>query len=482
MNRERQHALPPKLIGSEPDGARWRLAGVLDAATIVLLVLALSVTLFGGLRVRSVSMTSPVRAWLWVVAVLVLRHWIVRRPSLPDRLRAATVSAWRSDDLRVSLAVTVGSRCSLLLVGFLAVMTIGFTNEPRFRVSENEVLNLPARWDSGWYIGIAMEGYRWRPGPLRQQNVVFFPAYPLLLRAGVRLLGGDREAIGIVGMGLSLAAFCIALVYFRRLARDQLDEAGADTAMWLLAAYPFAVFYSAVYTESLFLVATLGAFCEFRRDRLRAAGCWGLVAGLTRPNGCLLSLALAANIVERALAERRDRAGEAGTSHRRLALRVLTAGMPGVGMLIYSAFIYRVTGNAFEWARGHLAWGRNYEGPLAELGRQYELIATRGLYQYTSTFPIDALNLVAVLLAIVSIWPVARRWGLSCAVIVALGVFVPLSSGGLISIGRLTAVLFPVFLWLAQVIPARARPAWIVAFAMGQAFNGVLFFTWGHLV
>jgi hypothetical protein len=46
------------------------------------------------------------------------------------------------------------------------------------------------------------------------------------------------------------------------------------------------------------------------------------------------------------------------------------------------------------------------------------------------------------------------------------------------AIGRYTAVLFPIFLWLAAAVPAERRPLWVCAFASGQALVAALFFTW----
>ena len=60
--------------------------------------------------------------------------------------------------------------------------------------------------------------------------------------------------------------------------------------MFLVATYPFALFYGAIYTESLYLLGAVGAFYHFRRRELWAAGAWGLLVGFTRPNGCFLSL------------------------------------------------------------------------------------------------------------------------------------------------------------------------------------------------
>ena len=53
------------------------------------------------------------------------------------------------------------------------------------------------------------------------------------------------------GVAISLVSFYLALTYFLRLARSLLkDEEKAVTAVMLLAAYPFAVFFSAAYTEA----------------------------------------------------------------------------------------------------------------------------------------------------------------------------------------------------------------------------------------
>ncbi len=46
------------------------------------------------------------------------------------------------------------------------------------------------------------------------------------------------------------------------------------------------------------------------------------------------------------------------------------------------------------------------------------------------------------------------------------------------SLGRYSAPLFPIFLWLGAVVPAAHRPYWIAVFGGGQALMAVLFFTW----
>jgi hypothetical protein len=65
---------------------------------------------------------------------------------------------------------------------------------------------------------------------------------------------------------------------------------------------------------------------------------------------------------------------------------------------------------------------------------------------------------------------------------ILLNVLLPLLMGGVLSMGRVTSVIFPIFLWLGAAIPAHHRSGWLVGFAMLQAVCAVAFFTWRPLV
>ena len=43
------------------------------------------------------------------------------------------------------------------------------------------------------------------------------------------------------------------------------DDDRASYSVWLIATFPFALFYGAIYTESLYLLGAIGAFYHFRR-------------------------------------------------------------------------------------------------------------------------------------------------------------------------------------------------------------------------
>src|SRR3989454_8052787 len=109
------------------------------------------------------------------------------------------------------------------------------------------------------------------------------------MRWGGALLGGHPLLAGTI---VSLAAFAGAVSVLYRLAAHELGEEKAWPVILLMSTYPYAVFYSVAYTESLFLFLTVSAFYAMRRGYLLPAALAGLGAGLTRPNGFWLALPL----------------------------------------------------------------------------------------------------------------------------------------------------------------------------------------------
>jgi hypothetical protein len=465
---------------------KWATA--LDVFAVVMALVAVSVVIGGGFRVwvfdNRVSVTDWWRPALWSAMAIAIRHAIVRTQPLPQRVVAIVTAWWRSEDRLVVLPIHLTSRLGVLGIGFLAVLLIGFPPEAanRWRIYSNELLDLPGRWDTGWYLGIAIEGYKYVPNAPAdyQQNIAFFPAFPMAMRYLSVVLG--RQPLW-TGVGISIVSFYLALTYFLRLSRSLLkDEERATTAVALMAAYPFAVFFSAAYTEGLFLLTLIGAVYHFHKNQLLRAAFWGVLCGLSRPNGSLLSIVLAIMAVAPmwdAVTWRPILPPPPGW--RAIVQRILAAGSPGYGMLAFSAFIYRMTGNPFMWTIQNVAWGRTYRSLDSIVSDRVGFIANNGLYNYASTQTIDMFYLTSVLLALAAIWPVYRRFGLAFALFIPITILPPMSAGGLLSMGRVTSILFPVFLWLGASVPPRHRTAWLMTFALLQGFVAVMFFTWRPL-
>ena len=473
---------------------RW--ARSVDLLCLLLVAVAVVVAGWGGFRERvggvRVALTSPYRLLIASVVLAILRHIFAPRPAIfrdvPRRLRAS----WKTPEASIARLAFVGTRPAILFIGYFAVITLGYSNNgrPPLRFTDNEFLNLQGKWDTAWYMSVVVDGYRFRTHDVtEQQNIVFFPALPVATRIIGRLFGGSSPAFLWGGTILVLAAFFWSLVYIYRLAREFIDdEDAARWAVWVTATYPFALYFSALYSESFFLLGAAGAIYHFRHREFAKAGIWGLLVGLTRPNGCFLSITLALialapwlpgwltggahNLAERAPSQRRAKT---------LIPALLSAAMPGIGMLIYSAFVWRLTGDPLAWAEGHAAWGRQYSGLLPLAVKYYGYMAESGPYVFTVALPFDTLNGLGALFVIVAALPVWRRFGLPYAVFILINILPPLAAGGLFSTGRFSAVLFPAFLWFASIVPPRHRPAWTGSFMAVQALNAALFYTWHEM-
>ncbi len=141
------------------------------------------------------------------------------------------------------------------------------------------VLAAPAvRWDAIWYLRIAEHGYR------TSQDAGFLPLYPLLIRVGSIFTGSPV----IAGILISLAALFVGLEIIRRLTALEFGTRVAGTTVKLIAFGPLALFMSAVYTESLFVMLSAGTFYAARRGRWWLAGVLGGLAALSRIGGSLL--------------------------------------------------------------------------------------------------------------------------------------------------------------------------------------------------
>jgi mannosyltransferase PIG-V len=465
-----------------------RLLRILDVVVVVAALLSINIFFTGGFRewtpLGRLSLTSWERPLIAAAILAAIRQWFWPRPTIVARTSDGLRRLWATTGVRQALPVVLSTRTGVFVAGFLGIALFGYRESVGvpWRIYENEILNLPARWDTGWYLGVAIDGYMWTPTrDLIQQNITFFPVYPMLMRYGSLLLGRETMWTGVL---ISWLSFFGALVYLYRLTMERVREDAAPIAIALLACYPFAFFYSTAYTESLFLLTMVGACYHLERDELWKASFWGLLAGLTRPNGCLLSVVLALIAMRpmwphgwRSLRPTVPPAG----GWPRLADRIAAAAAPGIGMLIYSTYIFFLTGNPLQWAAQNAAWGRVYRGLGALVTQQSQTIGEHGLYDYAATRTLDAVQLAAVLFVLCTIVPIARRVGLPYAVMVLVNTITPLLMGGLLSMGRVSSVLFPVFMWLGTAIPPTHRTSWLAVFAMLQALLAAVFFTWRPL-
>jgi len=152
---------------------------------------------------------------------------------------------------------------------------------------------------------------------------------------------------------------------------------------------------------------------------------------------------------------------------------------PIVGTALFSAYLQLRFGDALAWVHGQAAWGMQVLGraPAPDPVRTVEDLRIKA-----SEVMVYVGDIAAFAAAVAAIRPVVRRVGVAYGIWIAVNIFPPVTTHLFLSLGRFTAVLFPLFFWLATVVP-RPRLARVAgAFAVGQAMLAVGFFLWRPVV
>ena len=351
-------------------------------------------------------------------------------------------------------------------VGFISNVTIPDYQNQGFTVLEqpNPFWDRFARYDSGWYAGIAAKGYSYVEG--RRNNLAFFPLYPQLMGRVGRLFGGAQTDFYFAGIAISWVSFALATALLYRLARLDLSHEAAARATIYATIFPSAYFFGVVYSEALFFLTLVGAALAIRTQRWVIAAVAAAAMTATRVNGVMF-LAPLALIGWQAAQTDRD---------RRFAIVAAAAGVVGIGS--YSAFNYAISGNPLEWYYSITRWGYYPGGnPLAGLYAVGHALVTRPFSFLTTErmAPYDALNALiaaATLLAVPIVW---KRLGTGYAAVIVLGLLLPLSSGQAEGLGRYCSVLFPLSIWLGSLQGETRHYGLMVGFAMFYALGLVLF-------
>ena len=188
-------------------------------------------------------------------------------------------------------------------------------------------------WDTRHYIGIAENGYT-AVGDERLW-LVFFPLFPLLMRAA-SIVTGDMFLGGLL---VSLLCSCTASALVYDLGYMHGGKRAARLSVGYFLLNPMSVFLNCAYTEALFICLTLAAVCLLRRNRPWLAALCGMLTSLTRMPGViiagLLLIALLGKLPKRQCT---PRAVAACAGQMMLVFS---------GLFIYWGINYAVTGDPF---------------------------------------------------------------------------------------------------------------------------------------
>jgi hypothetical protein len=397
-----------------------------------------------------------------------------------------------------------------------------------------DVLAAPvARWDSSWYLVIARYGYRPDLAPFTSARSAYFPVYPLSIRA-VSWLGVPFVLCGVL---VSFAAFGLALYGIHRLtslelahSTQRLSSRLGDVprlAVIVMAFSPMAFFFSAVYSESLYLALSVALFWSARQGRWAWVGVCGALAGATRSTGLVLAVPAlvlylygpredrppdrptpsadrlgvsAADGLRAAVGARAYRLALAVRPRYRLRRELLWLALLPAGVALYAGWLALAGGDALGPFHAEQAWSRQLVGPVVGVwdGLRAGFDGARQLFSFQRThvyFPIAAgdpfivashnlLNVAFLLVAVPAFVGVLRRLPLAYGAYALAAIAVPLSypvkPQPLMSIPRYLIVLFPLAIWLAAWLAERPRvqrPAFALS-VLAMVFFAAQFATW----
>ena len=224
----------------------------------------------------------------------------------------------------------------------------------------------------------------------------------------------------------------------------------ARNALYYLAFYPYALFFFAGYTESLFLLLCLAVFFFLQRGKALdwwLAGLCGFLAALTRSPGIVLTIPFVIVFLQRHWFD--------GNSTRSTWLQKLAALAPIVliplGVVCYMLFLGYTKGNPLLFSTEEAtSWNRHLSAPWTGI-----FFALQGLFVSSPLRILNVLDLAFTLLPLFVLLIGFRRiplhYGLFAlfmalfALIYPQGTTVPLTA-----VPRYMMVIFPIIAIFAQ--------------------------------
>jgi hypothetical protein len=352
-----------------------------------------------------------------------------------SQIKTKALSVWREWSFPVTtLAI---SRLILYLSFLFAAKYLPLARE-NWNVPEQAIRPLN-RWDAWWYLSVAEHGYDYQLMP-GQHPAAFFPLYPILIKTLHSLTRISLPWSGIIISNLALLA---ALHTISKAIESDHGREVAERTLIYLAIFPTSLFFSTIYTESLFLFLAASSLCQMRRDHWLRSSPWVLLASLTRPTGVVLALpsiwAFAQSVYKKKVSW----------------IRLAPLGAVLIGIGSYMTYLQIKFGDAllFYNTQRVSGWGRSFGWErMKNLPTQVTLALTSLWWPEVERF--DVLFFFVFLLLIV----VSFRYLPKVYCWFSLGaLLLPISTGTFSSMSRFVVVIFPCFAVVALLSERRPR-------------------------
>lgn len=333
------------------------------------------------------------------------------------------------------------TRILLVIVGMISplLLSLSYTPDPAVEargwlVTPIRLIDMWARWDYGWYLGIVDQGYQPSGNIYETSNIAFYPVYPLLVKMCSLLLPSSLQTpqnsvlIGLIVSNL----FCIAaLAFLYKITKQLYSTSAAKKAVWLMCVFPTSFFLSSFYTESTFLFLSLVSIWAALKKNWGLAAIAASLLGATRVVGIFMAVPLTLMYLK-----------EKNWSWKKFDKQALWFLVIPLGLIGFFLYLYLLTGDILASAKAQQAWGRRLSDPL------------RAILSPTNSWPvITVIDQIGVFSALSLIYLMFKekvgKFYLPLGFYSLLITIPTLLTGTLDSFSRYLIVVFPLFQFLA---------------------------------
>ena len=305
-----------------------------------------------------------------------------------------TVSSRQSGRV-IHRRVVVACVAMFAAVRLLMLLVIGLVAHAHHK----HVLTVLTKADGLWYLRIAKHGYGAPPpiGPngsyTHTTTLAFFPAYPYLIRAVSWLGLSDVHAALFITAVSGLAAAALIAAW----AIGAVGPRAAVVLVGIWSMLPSSCVFDMAYSEALFVAAAAWCLLALQRRKLVPAALAATVAGLTRPTGGCLVLAVYAAVFVGLLRDRRL------TRDRLVAIIVAPA-----GLLFSLGHVAVATGRLDGWFwLERTVWNSGFDGGRSDV-TVFDQLLSGGRARHVPP-QIMAAVVVVAFIALTIWWLLGRR-------------------------------------------------------------------------
>ena len=338
----------------------------------------------------------------------------------------------------------------MFTIAFIGYHTIPFNQKMyndnfKFFDKQESFFGIWQTWDSQWYMKIARDGYfTGKIGDLSDKAVfAFFPLYPLL----IYLFNFGFNNLILSGLFVSFLCSIISVIYLYKLVLlDYPEQEGfaagivAKRTFLFFLLFPTAFFFTAVYTESLFIMLVILSFYYARQQKWYLVSIFGILCSLTRSLGVFIVVPL--------LIEYLQSKGSKGLMIK-FDKSIIWPLITPLGLLIYQLYLWFVTGTFSTFFTAQKFWSRG----LFEVSGYAAYITNPSLHGFRNSF----IDLITTIFFLIMLYFIYKKLRLSYFVYSLLIILIPLLSGNVMSMTRMIIVSFPLYIIL--VLLTREKPA-----------------------